>query len=44
MSGMELSNIEQQVIALAGVAQAARLVDQVSKTGSYPVGVLGALD
>jgi len=37
MSGMELSNIEQQVIALAGVAQAARLVDQVSKTGSYPL-------
>lgn len=27
----------QQTIALAGVAQAARLVDQVSKTGSYPI-------
>jgi high frequency lysogenization protein len=37
MSDTELSNIEQQVIALAGVAQAARLVDQVSKTGSYPM-------
>lgn len=32
-----LSNLEQQAIALAGVAQAARLVDQVSKTGSYPL-------
>ena len=31
------SSLEQQVIALAGVAQAARLVDQVSRTGSYPV-------
>lgn len=30
------SKIEQQAIALAGVAQAARLVDQISKTGSYP--------
>ncbi|MDH4041543.1 MAG: high frequency lysogenization protein HflD [Gammaproteobacteria bacterium] len=29
--------LEQQTIALAGVAQAARLVDQVSKTGSYPL-------
>lgn len=28
---------EQQVIALAGVTQAARLVDQISKTGSYPL-------
>tara|TARA_R110002072_G_scaffold25932_5_gene86331 strand:- start:19468 stop:20112 length:645 start_codon:yes stop_codon:yes gene_type:complete len=32
-----LSNLEQQTIALAGVAQAARMVDQVSKTGSYPL-------
>ncbi|NQX88861.1 MAG: high frequency lysogenization protein HflD [Halioglobus sp.] len=32
-----MSNLEQQVVALAGVAQAARLVDQVSKTGSYPI-------
>ena len=31
------SNLEQQTIALAGVAQAARLVDQISKTGSYPM-------
>lgn len=37
MSTRELSNIEQQTIALAGVAQAARLVDQVSKSGSYPI-------
>ena len=29
--------MEQQTIALAGVAQAARLVDQISKTGSYPL-------
>lgn len=36
MSG-GLSNLQQQAIALAGVAQAARLVDQVSKTGSYPI-------
>jgi high frequency lysogenization protein len=31
------TNLEQQTIALAGVAQAARLVDQISKTGSYPM-------
>lgn len=37
MSDAKLSNLEQQVIALAGVAQAARLVDQISKTGSYPI-------
>lgn len=34
---MSFSRIEQQAIALGGVAQAARLVDQISKTGSYPV-------
>jgi high frequency lysogenization protein len=28
--------IQHQVIALAGVVQAARMVDQVAKTGSYP--------
>lgn len=28
---------DRQVIALAGVAQSARLVDQLSKTGSYPL-------
>lgn len=37
MSDIRLSNLEQQAIALAGVAQAARLVDQISKTGSYPL-------
>jgi len=37
MNTSELSILEQQVIALAGVAQAARLVDQISKTGSYPL-------
>ena len=37
MIDSKLSNLEQQTVALAGVAQAARLVDQVSKTGSYPV-------
>jgi len=36
MNERQLSNLEQQTIALAGVAQAARLVDQISKTGSYP--------
>ena len=33
----EFTSLEQQTIALAGVAQAARLVDQVSRTGSYPI-------
>lgn len=37
MSDAKLSNLEQQAVALAGVAQAARLVDQISKTGSYPL-------
>ncbi|MEH6634131.1 MAG: high frequency lysogenization protein HflD [Halioglobus sp.] len=37
ISHSTLSNLEQQTIALAGVAQAARLVDQISKTGSYPL-------
>jgi high frequency lysogenization protein len=32
-----LTPLEQQTIALAGVAQAARLVDQISRTGSYPM-------
>jgi high frequency lysogenization protein len=41
MSGENYSDIEQQTIALAGVAQAARLVDQISKTGSYPQDFLG---
>jgi high frequency lysogenization protein len=37
MNTFERTNLEQQTIALAGVAQAARLVDQISKTGSYPM-------
>lgn len=37
MSDRQYSQLEQQTLALAGVAQAARLVDQVSKTGSYPI-------
>ena len=37
MSELELTALEQQTVALAGVAQAARLVDQISKTGSYPM-------
>lgn len=31
-----MSALREQAIALAGVAQAARLVDQLSKTGSFP--------
>ena len=37
---MSYSSIEQQAIALGGVAQAARIVDQISKTGSYPLDFL----
>jgi len=37
MADTVLTNTEQQVIALAGVCQAARMVDQVSKTGNYPI-------
>lgn len=37
-----LDILDQQAIALAGVAQAARLVDQISKTGSYPLEFLEA--
>jgi len=37
---MSFSSIEQQTIALGGVAQAARIVDQISKTGSYPLDFL----
>ena len=36
MSDKPLTNLQQQVLALAGVAQASRLVDQLSRTGSYP--------
>ncbi len=32
-----MNEIREQAIALAGVAQAARIVDQLSKTGSYPL-------
>ncbi|MEM1113558.1 MAG: high frequency lysogenization protein HflD, partial [Pseudomonadota bacterium] len=32
-----LTPLQQQALALAGVCQAARLVDQLSKTGSYPI-------
>ena len=31
-----MTRYEDQVLALAGVVQAARLVDQISRTGSYP--------
>lgn len=31
-----MTRAEDQVLALAGVAQVARLVDQISRTGSYP--------
>ena len=37
MNDRTLTSLEQQTIALAGVAQVARLVDQVSRTGSYPI-------
>ena len=40
MSESTLTILEQQTVALAGVAQAARLVDQISKTGSYPLDFL----
>jgi high frequency lysogenization protein len=32
----ETDNAQDQVIALAGVAQAARIVDQVARTGTWP--------
>ncbi len=31
-----MSDLKNQVLALAGVVQVARLVDQISRTGSYP--------
>jgi Uncharacterized protein involved in purine metabolism len=34
--------LENQTIALAGVAQAARIVDQLSRTGTYPLEFLEA--
>ncbi len=36
------SSLEQRTIALAGVAQAARIVDQTSRTGAYPLPFLEA--
>ena len=36
------SSLENQTIALAGVAQSARIVDQISRTGSYPLEFLEA--
>ncbi len=36
------SSLEQQTLALAGVAQAARIVDQASRTGTYPLPFLEA--
>ena len=42
MTGAPLSSLDQQAVALAGVAQAARLVDQISRTGTYPLEFLEA--
>ena len=36
------TRIANQTIALAGVAQCARIVDQISRTGSYPLEFLEA--
>ncbi len=38
-----MRRLEDEVLALAGVVQAARLVDQVSRTGSYPVEFLSPM-
>ncbi len=37
MSNPPRSALAQQTLALAGTVQAARLVDQISRTGSYPL-------
>jgi len=37
MTSINRTQLEQQTIAMAGVVQSARLVDQISKTGSYPL-------
>ena len=37
MGTSEPDSFDKQLIALAGVAQAARLVDQISRTGAYPL-------
>lgn len=34
---VSLPRLDEQVLALAGVVQVARLVDQISRTGSYPL-------
>lgn len=40
---MNASNqLKEQTLALAGVAQAARIVDQLSRTGTYPIDYLEA--
>ena len=40
---MNASNpLKEQTLALAGVAQAARIVDQLSRTGTYPIEYLEA--
>ena len=36
------AHLRDQTLALAGVAQAARIVDQLSRTGTYPVDYLEA--
>ena len=41
MNGNNRTRLEQQTIAMAGVDQSARLVDQISKTGTYPMEFLG---
>jgi high frequency lysogenization protein len=38
-----VKRLEDEVLALAGVVQVARLVDQVSRTGSYPVEFLAPM-
>ncbi len=42
MTSLHGSPVQQQALALAGVAQSARLVDQLSRTGSYPARFLQA--
>jgi len=37
-----MTRFEEQVLALAGVVQVARLVDQISRTGTYPAEFLQA--
>lgn len=37
MNGINRTPLQEQTIAMAGIVQSARLVDQISKTGSYPL-------